>query len=138
MTALLERVAESWREFRGSVREDDLARVTSAGWRVRDLLAHVVGWEAETARRLAVFRHDGVQLEPLLPVDEFNSDSVSRYARLSATTLLDELDRTHRALVAEVGSLSDEQLRENGAWAAAIVAGNTFEHYAEHRQELPR
>ena len=134
--AVLARVARGWVPFRAAVRAADAERTISAGWRVRDLVAHVLGWEAETARRLAVFRRDGVQLEPPLPTDELNADSVARYGRLRLRTLLDELDRTHAALVHEIGALSDAELRANDAWARTIIAGNTYDHYAEHESEV--
>lgn len=135
---LVRRVEEGWRPFRGAVgaRRDALDERTSTGWRLRDLVAHVVGWEGETARRLTIFRIDGVRLEPFLGTDALNAESVARYGRMSVPLLLDELDRTHDALVHEVRTLSDDELLRNDAWAELIVAANTFDHYAEHAAEI--
>lgn len=138
VTRLVTLVDAGWRGFRDAVRdrESRLDDTTATGWRLRDLVGHVVGWESETARRLAIFRVDGVQLEPFLGTDELNAESVRRYGALSTARLLDELDRTHSRLVGEVRSLSEAQLGQNDGWAASIVAGNTYEHYAEHAAEI--
>lgn len=135
---LVTRIDDGWRTFRDAVtaHRSSLEARTSLGWRYRDLVAHVLGWEGETARRLAVFRIDGVQFEPFLGTDELNAESVERYGRLSVSGLLDELDRTHDLLLGEVRRLTDVQLRENDAWAEFIVSGNTYRHYAEHVREL--
>ena len=119
LTELVALVDDGWRPFRASVREREshLDERTGTGWRVRDLVAHVVGSEGETARRLAIFRVDGVRLEPFLGADELNAESVRRYGAMSVARLLDELDRTHAGLVGEIRALSEAQLGADGAWA---------------------
>ncbi|OLC53993.1 MAG: hypothetical protein AUH85_12780 [Chloroflexi bacterium 13_1_40CM_4_68_4] len=135
---LVRRIDDAWLAFRAAVtaHRGGLEERTSVGWRYRDLVAHVLGWEGETARRLAIFRVDGVQFEPFLGADELNAESVARYSRLSVGGLLDELDRTHELLLGEVRNLSEAQLRHNQSWAESVVAGNTYRHYAEHAREL--
>ena len=137
MSELVHRIDEGWGTFRAAVtaRRGGLDQRTPAGWRYRDLIAHVLGSEGETARRLAILRIDGVQLEPFFAADELSAESVARYSRLSVGGLLDELDRTHQALLGEVRGLSEAQLRQNRSWAEAVVARATFRHYAEHASE---
>ena len=136
MIDLVSHIEAGWRPFRAAVdaHRAALERRTSSGWRFRDLVAHVAGWEGDVARRLAVYRIDGVQLEPHLGADELNAEHVARYGRMSTALLLEELDRTHELLVLEVRKLSKAQLRRNSAWAEGIVATNTFRHYADHHR----
>jgi hypothetical protein len=137
VSELIRHIEEGWGAFRAAVtaRRGGLEGRTPAGWRYRDLIAHVLGSEGETARRLAIFRIDGIRLEPFLTADELSAESVARYSRLSVGGLLEELDRTHQVLLAEVRSLAEAQLRQNESWAEAVVAGNTYRHYAEHAGE---
>jgi hypothetical protein len=47
-----------------------------------------------------------------------------------------DLDRGIERVLAEIRKLTDAQLRANDEWAGAIVAGNTYGHFAEHQTEL--
>ncbi len=146
---LLVAVDDGWRAFRDAVRGIGRARLgdaTGAGWTYRDLLAHVAAWEDLTARRLRVFLADGrtpwpgdeaaLGLPGFRDVDEFNARVVASHRLVGAEALLDEIDTAHRALRAELERLSDEQVHRNDDWAIAIVAGNTYGHYAEHAAEI--
>jgi len=43
---------------------------------------------------------------------------------------------SYRRFRREVSSLTDEQLAANEGWAASIIAGNSYDHYAEHLRDL--
>ena len=55
---------------------------------------------------------------------------------VGAEALLDELDTAFRSLRSELAKLNDAQIHAKGDWVIAIVAGNTYGHYAEHAREL--
>src|SRR5919199_350996 len=57
-------------------------------------------------------------------------------ARRSAEDVLDELDASYEALRAELERLTPSQLAAEDGWARHVVSGNSFDHYAEHRNEL--
>lgn len=136
---LLARIAAGWRAFRVAlwrVGPHGMEEMTAAGWRYRDLVAHVAAWEAETARRLRAFRERGEQPPPSAPFDAFNEHAVAERKGLSLVALFAELDDGHRGLLEEVAALSEAQVRHDAGWAVAVVAGNTYEHYAEHATEL--
>jgi len=46
------------------------------------------------------------------------------------------LDDSFRKLRREVARLTDDQLVAHDAWAATIIAGNSFGHYEEHLADL--
>jgi hypothetical protein len=48
----------------------------------------------------------------------------------------DELDAAHERIVEEIGKLTPEQIHAHDDWAIAVVAGNTYGHYAEHLDEI--
>jgi hypothetical protein len=75
-----------------------------------------------------------------LPGDEEEDAINARSARASEGRTIGEivvlLTDTHRRLRRTVASMTDEQLAAHDGWAAAVIAGNSFEHYAQHLEEL--
>ncbi|MEK7861239.1 MAG: maleylpyruvate isomerase N-terminal domain-containing protein, partial [Chloroflexota bacterium] len=94
-------------------------------------------WEERTAARLGTFRETG---EFTLPgsqdTDAFNADIVERTRGRDGRQVIGDLDAAHERLVAEIARLDEARLDANDGWAKAIVAGNTYGHYAEHHDEL--
>ena len=146
---LLQAVDEGWRSFRESVRHVGRAgmdRETGAGWTFHDLFAHVAGWHDLTARRLRVFRMTGafpgagdessVGIPAFATADEFNARLVSSHRLVGAEALIDELDTTFHAVRSELAQLTDAQIHAADDRVIAVVAGNTYGHYAEHAAEL--
>ena len=146
---LLARVDDGWRSFRESVRHVGRAGMdgqTGAGWTFNDLVAHIAGWHDLTARRLRVFRLTGafpgpgdessVGIPAFANADEFNARLVSSHRLVGAEALVDELDTTFHAVRSEVALLTDAQLHAADDRVIAVVAGNTYDHYAEHAAEL--
>jgi len=138
---------------------------TAAGWSVKAMVAHVAAWHQLAARRLEAFRATGA-LEPpggepaaavldelglarrrrdelvrAWDMDAFNAAVADAAQRRPAHDVVADLDASFRRVREEVDALTDEQatrhLDDDGrGWAAAIVNGNTFGHYAEHQVEL--
>lgn len=146
---LLAQVDAAWKPFRETVRHIGRAKLsepTGAGWSYHDLVAHVAGWHDLTARRLRVLRDTGTMPGPgdesslgiasFADADEFNARLVSSHRLVGAEALLDELDTTFLSVRQEIAGLTDAQLQANGGQIVAIVAGNTYGHYAEHATEL--
>src|SRR5205823_874717 len=73
---------------------------------------------------------------PAGTADELNARFVSEARDKGPATVLADLDDAHTRLLKEVEQLTPEQLHAKEAWPIAIVAGNTFGHYAEHHVEL--
>ena len=111
---------------------------TPAGWTYTDLAAHTAAWEDLAARRLAEMRASGGTVFPKSGVDadEFNARVVARTKGRDSRDILRELDDAHRALVVEIEKLPDDYLARNDSWVNAVVAGNSYGHYAEHHTEL--
>jgi hypothetical protein len=137
---------------------------TPAGWTYKEMLAHVAAWHELAARRLRAFREHGVtepgdgpaaaarldglglsdaRRDELLhrwDMDAFNAGIREAAAARPAADVLRELGTSYARLRTEVEALSDEELTSHVAdgrsFAAAIVEGDSFGHYAEHRDEL--
>jgi hypothetical protein len=113
-----------------------LDATTSAGWTFKDLVAHVAWWAELTTKRLAHFRETGEMLGSGGDADELNAAVMSRTKGRDVRELLRELDAATEALFEEIEKLDDAQLHANDDWAIALVAGNTYGHFAEHHVEL--
>ena len=113
-----------------------LDATTRAGWTYKALAQHVTGWEDLTVTRLARLREGGEFATSGVETDAFNAEMAERARDRSAGDVLAELDAAHTRLVAEIEKLTPEQIRANDEWAIAVVAGNSYGHYAEHHAEV--
>jgi hypothetical protein len=136
---LLAIVQTSWTQFRlaiGAIGLPSLEEKTSTGWTYKDLVAHAAAWEDRTATRLWTFRESGGKTLAVDDTDEFNAAVVERTRGRDAREIIGELDAAHTRIIGEIGKLTREQIHANDDWVIAVVAGNTYGHYADHRDEI--
>jgi hypothetical protein len=138
----LRRMDEGWAAFSeraGALRGEQLTtRIGDGAWTRKQMLAHVTTWHDLTTDRLLRFVESG---EPVgLPGDEGEDSINARASRASDGRTTGEVvmstSDSHRRLRRTVASLSDEQLAAHDGWAAAVIAGNSFEHYEQHLPDL--
>jgi hypothetical protein len=138
----LRRMDEGWAAFSARVAALPIERLTvrigEGGWTRKQMLAHITTWHEMTTERLLRFVESG---DPVgLPGDEEEDAINARTARASEGRTAGEVvfatGDSHRRLRRAVANLTDEQLAAHDGWAASVVAGNTFEHYAEHLPDL--
>jgi len=132
-------VQTPWLAFRlaiGAIGLPGLEEKTSTGWTYKDLVAHAAAWEDRTATRLRIFRESGANPPGVDDTDEFNAAVVVRTRGRDARDIVDELDAAHARILGEIQTLSPEQIHASEDWVVAIVAGNTYGHYAEHFDEV--
>ena len=136
---ILAQVDVGWRELREGIRHlgrGGMRERTPTGWTYKDLIAHLAAWEEEAARRLRALATGGAV--PVFgsdaEIDAFNARAVEERSLVGAEAIVDELEAAHRQLVKVVADLSEEIVADTRAqrW----IGGNTFGHYAEHRDEL--
>ena len=138
----LRRMDEGWAAFSAlasALKNEQLtARLGEGAWTRKQMLAHISTWHELTTDRLLRFGESG---EPVgLPGDD-NEDAINLRAarasdgRTSSEVVITAAD-THRRLRRTVAAMTDAQLAAHDGWAAAVVAGNSFDHYAEHLDEL--
>ena len=137
---LLSIVQTAWTGFRlaiGAIGIPGLEEKTSTGWTYKDLVAHAAAWEDRTASRLQTLRESGSNTYPGVDdADQFNAAVVERTRGRDAREVVGELDAAHARIADEIGKLSPEQIHANDDWVIAVVAGNTYGHYAEHLDEI--
>ena len=129
----------AWIPFRLAVMSlglTGLDAMTSSGWTYKDLVAHVATWADLTIKRLSRYRETGAMDGPDTDVEDINADVVARTKGRDAREILRELDTSMRDLFVEIEKIDDKQIHANEDFAIAIVAGNTYGHFAEHHVEL--
>ncbi len=138
----LRRMDEGWATFDERVkalRSEQLTdRLGEGEWTRKQMLAHITTWHELTTDRLLKFAEAG---EPVgLPGDEQEDAINARIARSSEGRTTGEIvmamTDSHRRLRRAVSSMTDEQLAAHDGWAAAVIAGNSFEHYEQHLSDL--
>ena len=132
---LIDRVQRSWDELRAAVDGLDDRQLATAGpdgWSVKDHLVHVERWEAYLLAEL-----EGRDGRPELGVaegqepdtDAINQGLQRRHAGTPAGEVRRQLADTHARVTALLRTLEAGELRRRQRW----IAGNTHEHYDEHR-----
>lgn len=131
---------EAWAAFSGAARalkvEQLSARSADAGWTRKQMLAHITAWHDLTAQRLLRFGETGEPSEPGEHEDVVNARAARSADGRSTGEVALSIEDSFVRLRREVAKLTDEQLAANDGWAVAVIAGNTFDHYAEHFDEL--
>lgn len=148
---VVEPIEKSWDELNTLVESLGARALTLAGadgWAVKDHLIHIAAWEHSllallegTDRREAMGVGPGVD-----ETDAINAAVWSMHRSKSHDEAVGYFHRTHAQLMKRLAGMSDEDLRlpynhyqpneprdeSDNRPAVDWVAGNTYEHYAEH------
>jgi hypothetical protein len=111
-------------------------RISEGSWTRKQMLAHIGTWHDLTIERLTRFAESGEP--PELPEDEDVINARAARAAEGRTTgeILLGMEDSYRRLRREVGRLTDAQLAAQDGWASAVIAGNSYGHYADHLADL--
>ncbi|HET7339658.1 MAG TPA: ClbS/DfsB family four-helix bundle protein [Candidatus Dormibacteraeota bacterium] len=152
MNSLTGRIEESWRELDGLVESlgpDGLILGGADGWAVKDHLVHIAAWEQSV---IALFEGTdrlkamGAPEQHFGETDAINAAVWSLHRNEPVRESLRYFRDTHEHLMTLLNSLTDadlqlpyrhyqphgESFEGDGRPAVDWVAGNTYEHYAEH------
>lgn len=153
-TELLNQIETGWQELMAVVARLDPAAMTTPaadGWTPKDQLAHLAHWEDWLLRHhmAGEAAHDIFQVDAQLleefDVDQMNALVLERNRQRSVDEVMAELQQTHAQVVKTLTELpfadllrpryaDDAEARPLLGW----VAGDTYEHYQEHREILER
>ena len=126
------RTGRDLRRFLGGLRPEQWRQDSlCAGWSVRDLVAHVVGWMEQTVREIQTKEFTtGWTSET---IQEYNDRSVRTHELVGAEAMVDELDTAYRRLVETVRGLPPGDVEEK---IAGTLPYYTYLHWEEHFAEL--
>lgn len=105
-------------------------------WSLRDVVAHLIGWERLSVERNELIKQ-GIEPEAIScdDADEINAKFVREIGAQAKDPLLKLFQDTRDDLVASLRSLSEEQYTKDVGRLPSVqkrIAGCTFEHEAEH------
>ncbi len=149
--SFIELIEDGWARLdaaAGSLSQDQLSRTGSDGWAVKDHLIHVAAWELSLLALLeGANRAEAMGARGLEETDEINNAVWLAHRSLTPEHALRHFKGAHARLMAALERISDADLERSynhyqpddpkpspagerpvGDW----VAGNTYEHYAEH------
>jgi hypothetical protein len=139
---LLALIDKTWTPFRSSIdglTPDQLQQSGASGdWSVKDILAHVTTWEAESLEhlpRMARGEKNASYRNLYGGIDAFNELMTTRKRGLSLDDVLRELDETHARLVEYVANAPEEQFAPKHRCRARL-GWDSHKHYPHHEQAI--
>lgn len=132
--------------------EEKVAPILQDGWSVKDSLAHLVAWEKMTMdwlmrslrgeqvkRFVEGFQYDTEQQrEPVM--EALNQHLFEQNKSRALEDVMRDLRSTHRAIAEFVAQMDERDIFDphrfawrQGSPALDMIAGNTYDHYAEHQ-----
>lgn len=107
-------------------------------WTVKDVVAHLVGWERESALQLPkiwITKRKPWFLETK-NYDEFNQRSIEQFGRLSTTELLHEWKHWSEKFLHELNKITEEQIEEYSELYDWAVESGDDSHYSHHIKQI--
>lgn len=138
---LLNQAAREYKAFHESLQglnEEHLQEAWLGTWSVKDIVAHIVGWQVELApalERLARGERpipEGVSYED---VDAWNAKFATARHGAEAADLLLELDKTHERFLRLADAIPEARFSPERT-AYKIVDLNSAHHYKEHGDQI--
>ena len=114
-------------------------------WSVKDILGHVAMWESRLVTILYSIERDVIpkMLHGQTEVDKVNAESFAEQRERPLDRVLADFHAVHVQLLKRLDTLKEGDLSDSKRfpWMESeplekLVAGDTFEHYAEHRPAI--
>jgi uncharacterized damage-inducible protein DinB len=122
-------------------------QVGAAGiWSVKDMLAHLVVWEAELVtalNQLEQHKRRAPRIVEIEDIDTYNEEQYRANAARPLDLILEDFHGVHKQLVRTLESLDDRILDDNRLWPwmegeplSYLVAENAIWHEEEHADDI--
>ena len=138
----LKNLDQAWTAFQESYAGLTEAQMVASGvtgeWSVKDILAHVSVWEAESLQHLPL-----ILLGERPPrystlyggIDAFNALMTEQWRQRSLAEVQARLEDTHRKLLAYLESVPEEQFTKETRFRRRL-GWDTYKHYPLHTQAI--
>ena len=147
--SVLEKINDSYAEFETLLCQIPENRMLEAGasgiFSIKDIVSHVAWFEREMVN---VFRDRALIGSHLwnLPTDERNMAIYEENRNRPLAEVLKEAKGIHQQLIEIIENIDDESLNNPTKYREMpvdwvpwqVLAGNTYEHYAHHTQDIQR
>ena len=134
---MVKEVSMTFLEYCRNLKLENWNKQVSEKWTVKDVIAHLVGWEKEVTNTLEESRKTG---EPAWFMkqenwDEFNKQSIEFYKDYSPTELLDEWEMWQKKLEAKIKEQGEKELRDDKDMEYLFDEGED-NHYEHHWKQI--
>lgn len=127
--------------------DEQMLRVGAVGfWSVKDVLAHLVAWEAElvtTLSRLDQYKRTAPHIVEIEDIDEWNAEQYRINAARPLAAILEDFHGVHKHLIRALEALDNRTLDDNRLWPwmegeplSYLVAENAIWHEEEHAEDI--
>jgi uncharacterized damage-inducible protein DinB len=127
--------------------DDQMLQVGAVGlWSVKDVLAHLVSWEAELVTVLAQLEQhkDGApRIVEIEDIDEWNEEQYRINARRPLADVLEDFHGVHKQLIRTIEALDSRTLDDNrlfpwmeGEPLSYLILENATWHEEEHAEDI--
>ena len=128
---------------------DDMLRVGAVGlWSVKDVLAHLVSWEAELVTALARLPQHAQRPPHIVEIEDIDAWNAEQYRTSAARSLdiiLEDFHGVHKHLVQAIEALDNRTLEDNrrfpwmeGEPLSYLILENAVWHEEEHAEDIRR
>ncbi len=104
------------------------------GWSVKDLLGHIAAWEWKGAQQLTEASQSEAPLQTEYEVDAVNQTTYEEQQAWEWEEAESNFSQAHQAMLEAIRRLPPARLADETV--QQVIAGETWEHYAEHLPEL--
>lgn len=127
--------------------EDQMLQVGAVGiWSVKDVLGHLVAWEAElitVLSQLEQHKRHTPRIVEIEDIDEWNEEQYRINAARPLELIVEDFRGVHKRLINTLESLDDRVLDSNRMWPwmegeplSYLIAENAIWHEEEHADEI--
>ncbi|WP_119071814.1 DinB family protein [Aggregatilinea lenta] len=127
--------------------DEQMYQVGAVGiWSVKDVLGHLVAWEAElvtTLARLDQYKRKVPQIVEIEDIDEWNEEQYRVNVARGLDVIVEDFHGVHKHLVAAIEALDERMLEDNRAWPwmegeplSYLIAENATWHEQEHADDI--
>jgi uncharacterized damage-inducible protein DinB len=127
--------------------DEHMLQVGAVGiWSIKDVLAHLVAWEAELVTalsRLEQHKRQPPRIVEIDDIDDWNDEQYHTNVARSLDVVLDDFHGVHKHLITALESLDDRILDDNRRWPwmegeplSYLVFENAIWHEDEHAADI--
>jgi Protein of unknown function (DUF1706) len=139
---LVKQLDKAWATFKESYAGLSESQLTQPGvtgnWSVKDIIAHVTGWEEEALKHLPLIIEGGRPPRYSTKyggIDAFNAQMTEQRQGFLLSKVLRQMDETHRRLVTYVQSLPEQQFTRETRVRRRLRL-DTYSHYPKHAKAI--
>ncbi len=135
---IIERFNQARQEVRGLLPQIDQHMEIYPGWTIKEVLAHLAGWDDATILALKAFLAGEAPPVPASRgIDPYNAQTVAERSNLNYDQIVREWDMVRDQLTPMLESLTDEKLAATivAPWGPSMTVATLIRDMAEHEAE---